>query len=115
MRRLRRIHRLRMLALNMRLKLPGALVLKEAVVSCPGGHGPSSTTLAPAIESPAAYGRKTRRLVRICAVAGLVVLGLSLWIASSALAQVVFYGGVLRALCGPMWTGLVSPWLEERR
>src|SRR3989454_3044733 len=43
----------------------------------------------------AAYGRKTRRLVRICAVAGLVVLGLSLWIASSALAQVVFYGGVL--------------------
>lgn len=63
----------------------------------------------------AAYGRKTRRLVRICAVAGLVVLGLGLWIASSALAQVVFYGGVLRALCGPMWTGLVSPWLEERR
>ncbi len=24
---------------NMRLKLTGALVLKEAVVSCPGGHG----------------------------------------------------------------------------
>ncbi len=23
----------------MRLKLPGALVLKEAVGSCPGGHG----------------------------------------------------------------------------
>src|SRR2546426_6522085 len=45
----------------------------------------------------AAYGRKTRRLVRICAVAGLAVLGLSLWIASSALAQVVFYGGVLRS------------------
>jgi len=33
-----------MLALNMRLKLPGALVLKEAVVSCPSGHGTSSTT-----------------------------------------------------------------------
>ena len=44
MRRLRRIHRLRMLALNMRLKLPGALVLKEAVVSCFSGHGTSSTT-----------------------------------------------------------------------
>ena len=29
---------------NMRLKLAGALVLKEAVVSCPGGHGTSSTT-----------------------------------------------------------------------
>jgi hypothetical protein len=64
----------------------------------------------------AAYGRKTRRLVRICAVAGLALLGLSLWIASSsALTQAVFYGCVLRALCGPMWTGLVSPWLEERR
>ncbi len=24
---------------NKRLKLAGALVLKEAVVSCPGGHG----------------------------------------------------------------------------
>ncbi len=24
---------------NKRLKLPGALVLKEAVVSCPDGHG----------------------------------------------------------------------------
>jgi len=29
---------------NMRLKLTGALVLKEAVVSCPGEHGTSSTT-----------------------------------------------------------------------
>jgi len=29
---------------NMRLKLADALVLKEAVVSCPGGHGTSSTT-----------------------------------------------------------------------
>jgi len=33
---------------NKRLKLAGALVLKEAVVSCPGGHGLSSTTVAPA-------------------------------------------------------------------
>jgi len=39
---------------NKRSKLPAALVLKEAVVSCPDGHGPSSTTLAPAGESPAA-------------------------------------------------------------
>jgi len=29
---------------NKRLKLAGALVLKETVVSCPGGHGTSSTT-----------------------------------------------------------------------
>ena len=28
---------------NMRLKLSGALVLKEAIGSCPGGHGASST------------------------------------------------------------------------
>jgi len=28
---------------NKRLKLAGALVLKEAVVSCPSGHGTSST------------------------------------------------------------------------
>jgi hypothetical protein len=26
------------------LKLSGALVLEEAVLSCPGGHGTSSTT-----------------------------------------------------------------------
>jgi len=29
---------------NKRLKLAGALVLKEAVGSCPGGHGTSSDT-----------------------------------------------------------------------
>jgi len=28
----------------MRLKLPGAVVLKEAVVPCPGGHGTSSSS-----------------------------------------------------------------------
>src|SRR2546426_9020558 len=39
---------------NKRLKLTGALVPKEAVVSCPGGHGLSSTSLAPAGGSPAA-------------------------------------------------------------
>ena len=39
---------------NKRLKLAGALVFAEAVVSCPGGHGTSSNTLAPAGGSPAA-------------------------------------------------------------
>jgi hypothetical protein len=39
---------------NKRLKLAGALVLKEAVVSCPGGHQLSFNTLAPAGGSPAA-------------------------------------------------------------
>ena len=36
-----------------RLKLAGALVLKEAVVSCPGERGLSFHILAPAGESPA--------------------------------------------------------------
>jgi len=39
---------------NKRLKLAGALVLEEAVVLCQPGTGRSSTTLAPAGESPAA-------------------------------------------------------------
>ena len=39
---------------NKRLKLAGAIVVKETVMSCPGGHRLSSTTLAPMGESPAA-------------------------------------------------------------
>jgi hypothetical protein len=39
---------------NMRLKLAGALVLKEAVGSCPGEHGLSSHIFEPAGESPVA-------------------------------------------------------------
>src|SRR5437016_13393229 len=46
---------------NMRLKLSGALVLKEALVSCPDGHGLSSNTVAPASESPAAYAGAGRQ------------------------------------------------------
>jgi len=39
---------------NMRLKLAGALVLKEAVVSCPCRHELSSNGLATADPAPAA-------------------------------------------------------------
>jgi len=39
---------------NKRLKLAGALVLKDAVGSWPGGHGLSSNGLAPAAGSPGA-------------------------------------------------------------
>jgi len=39
---------------NKRLKLAGAVVPTEAVVSCPSGHGLSSSNLALAGESPAA-------------------------------------------------------------
>src|SRR5689334_12811259 len=42
---------------NMRLKLAGALVLREVIVSCPSGHGRSFTSLAPAGGSPAAFNR----------------------------------------------------------
>ena len=38
---------------NKRLKLPGADRSKGIGVLCPGGHGLTSTTLAPASESPA--------------------------------------------------------------
>src|ERR1700694_165330 len=43
---------------NMRLKLPGALVLREAVVSCAAGHGTSSS-------SSSAGGRVARSLSAI--------------------------------------------------
>jgi hypothetical protein len=39
---------------NKRLKLAGGDRSKGSGVLCPGGHGRSSTTLAPAGESPAA-------------------------------------------------------------
>ncbi len=43
---------------NKRLKLPGALVLKEAVLSCPDGHELSFNDTAPC-------GRVTRSLSAI--------------------------------------------------
>ncbi len=43
---------------NKRLKLTGALVLKEAVVSCPGGHGTF-------VHYPCASGRVARSLSAI--------------------------------------------------
>src|SRR5204863_8727430 len=49
-----------MLRPNKRLKLPGANRSKGSGVLCPGGHGLSSTTLAPAGGSPAAQARCVR-------------------------------------------------------
>src|SRR5205807_10635510 len=46
---------------NKRLKLTGAYPLKGNGVLCPGGHGLSSNTLAPAGRSPAAYARSGGR------------------------------------------------------
>ncbi len=63
----------------------------------------------------AAYGQRTARLVLICTVAGMAVLGFSLGMVSRALAQVLFDAGVLGALCRPIWTGFLSSWREETR
>jgi hypothetical protein len=46
---------------NMRLKLTGGDRSKGNGAVCPGGHGLSSNTLAPASESPAAEARSVRR------------------------------------------------------
>jgi len=65
----------------------------------------------------AAYHRRNLRLVLICIddfLVGLAVIAFSLHISNGDLAQVFFYLGLLRALCVPMWTVLISFWLEER-
>ncbi|OLC08621.1 MAG: hypothetical protein AUH69_06710 [Actinobacteria bacterium 13_1_40CM_4_65_12] len=64
----------------------------------------------------AAYRRKRVRLVLICIadyVAGLAIIGFSVHISDGDLAPVLFYAGLLRALCGPIWTVLLTLWLEE--
>lgn len=63
----------------------------------------------------AAYHRRNVRLVLICIddfLVGLAIIGLSLHMTNGDLGQVVFYLGMLRALCVPMWTVLISLWLE---
>ncbi len=64
----------------------------------------------------AAYDRRTLRLVLICIgdyLVGLAIIGFSVHMSNGDLAEVVFYLGVLRALCVPVWTVLLSLWLEE--
>jgi len=64
----------------------------------------------------AAYRQKTVRLILVCIadyVAGLAIIGFSLHMSDGDLAPVLFYAGLLRALCGPMWTVLLTLWLEE--
>ena len=63
-----------------------------------------------------AYHRQNRRLVLICIndfLIGLAIVGLSLHLSNGDLARVVFCLGLLRALCVPMWTVLLTLWLEE--
>jgi hypothetical protein len=46
---------------------------------------------------------------------GLSVVGLSLHIYGGDLGAAAFYAGMLVALSGPVWTVLLSMWLEENR
>jgi hypothetical protein len=75
--------------------------------------------LAAAIAAGASqYRRRAVRLLLACIaeyVVGLSTIGLSLHIYGGDLAQVAFYGGLLVALCGPVWTVLLALWLEENQ
>ena len=62
------------------------------------------------------YHKRTLRIVFSCLAqygAGLSLVGLSLHIEGGDMAAVAFYGGMLIALCGPIWTVLLSMWLRE--
>jgi len=73
--------------------------------------------LAAAIAAGASqYRRRAVRLLLACIgeyAVGLSTIGLSLHIYGGDLAQVAFYAGLLVALCGPVWTVLLTLWLEE--
>lgn len=62
------------------------------------------------------YRRRAVRLVLACLVeytAGLSTMALGFRIYGGDLAQVVFDAGLLIALCGPVWTVLLTLWLED--
>ncbi len=62
------------------------------------------------------YRTRTVRIVLWCLGeygVGLSLVGLSLHIYGADLAAVAFYAGMLVALCGPVWTVLLSMWLEN--
>jgi hypothetical protein len=64
----------------------------------------------------ARYRRRIFRVLLACLgeyAVGLGVVGLSLHIYGGDLAAVAFYAGMLVALCGPVWTVLLSMWLQE--
>lgn len=75
--------------------------------------------LAAAIRlADAQYRKRTLRITLSCLAQyglGLTVIGLSMRIEGGDLAAVAFYGGMLIALCGPIWTVLLSMWLQENR
>ena len=63
----------------------------------------------------ATYRSRMRRLVLICLndfMVGLAIIALSIDMNTGDWARVVFYLGLIRALCAPMWTVLLTFWLE---
>ena len=74
--------------------------------------GRAATAAADAL----AYRRRWRRLALVCLndfLIGLVIIGVSMQMTTGELAYVIFYLGLIRALCWPMWTVLLAVWLEE--
>ena len=64
------------------------------------------------------YHKRTIRIVLACLAQyglGLSLIGWSLHIYGGDLAAAAFYAGMLVALCGPIWTVLLSIWLQENR
>ena len=74
---------------------------------------------ATAVAIDAAYDqRRSRRLVLICindCLVGLAIIAFSVHMSNSDLAPVVFYVGLIRALCVPLWTVLLTRWHEQNR
>lgn len=64
------------------------------------------------------HRRRIHRLVLLCLgeyLIGLSAMGLGLRIWGGDLAHIVFDAGLLIGVCGPIWTVLLTMWLEENR
>lgn len=64
------------------------------------------------------YSKRLLRIILACLAeygVGLGLLGVSWHIYGGDLAAVAFYGGMLIALCGPVWTVLLAMWLADQR
>lgn len=66
----------------------------------------------------ATHRHRTVRLIVLCLgeyAAGLSSMALGFHIDGGDAAQIVFDAGLLVALCGPVWTVLLTLWLEDNR
>lgn len=77
-----------------------------------------SRTAADIAAAYSLHRRRILRLVLLCIgqyLVGLSAMGLGLRIWGGDLAWVVFDTGLLIGVCGPIWTVLLTMWLEENR